>query len=130
MEVGFKYSNLLRVAYFKVLPSLRQKGDLEEHKAEMKKALSISKEGFDRLHKLSKEYAFNYKIFVLYPEPEVRMDLYEGLHQQLQAIAPSEIISLAEVFKANTAEQYFPADGHFTIGGNLLLAEELKKIIP
>lgn len=130
MAIGFKYSNLLRVAYFKVLPSLRQQGDVEGHKAEMKKALSITKEGFDRLHKLSEEYAFNYQIFVLYPETEISKNLYEGLHKQLQAIAPSEITSLAEVFKENTADQYFPADGHFTVSGNRLLADELKKIIP
>ena len=103
---------------FKVLPSLRQKGNEEAHKAEMEKALSISKEGFDRLHKLSKDYAFNYKIFVLYPETEINQDLYEGIHKQLQEIAPTEIISLAEIFKVNTAEQYFPADGHYTISGN------------
>ncbi len=130
LATGFRYSNLLRVAYFKVLPSLRQKGNEEAHKAEMEKALSISKEGFDRLHKLSKDYAFNYKIFVLYPETEINQDLYEGIHKQLQEIAPTEIISLAEIFKVNTAEQYFPADGHYTISGNILLAEELKKIIP
>jgi len=130
MKQGFKYSNLLRVVYFKVLPSLRQQGDAEGHKAEMKKAFSITKEGFDRLHKLSEDYAFNYQIFVLYPEPEIRQNRHKALHDELQAIAPSKIISLGDVFEANTAAQYFPSDGHFTISGNRLLADHLLKIIP
>lgn len=130
MAAGFRYSNLLRVAYFKVLPSLRQQGNADAHNAEMEKALSITKEGFDRLHKLSEEYAFNYQIFVLYPETEINQNLYEGLHRKLQAIAPSEITSLAEMFTADTSKHYFPADGHYTVSGNILLADELKKIIP
>lgn len=96
----------------------------------MKKSLSIAKEGFDRLEKLSKEYAFNYQIFVLYPETEIRNELHPDLHKQLQAVAPSKIISLGEIFETNTAVKYFPTDGHFTVEGNRLLAEHLVKIIP
>lgn len=130
MQTGFKYSNLLRVVYFKVLPSIRQKNDAEAHNAEMKKALAITKEGLDRLHKLSEDYAFNYQIFVLYPEPEIRQQRYKALHDELQAIAPSKIISLGEIFEKDTSAQYFPADGHFTVSGNRLLADHLLKIIP
>jgi hypothetical protein len=130
VKEGFKYSNLLRVAYFKVLPSLRQKGDAEAHLKEMNKALQITKEGFDRLHSLSEEYAFNYKIFVLYPETEIRKQLHPKLHEQLQAVAPSKITSLGEIFETNTTEQFFPTDGHYTVSGNRLLAEYLDKIIP
>ena len=130
MKEGFKYSNLLRVVYFKVLPSLRQQSDAEAHQAEMKKALSITKEGFDRLHKLSDEYAFNYQIFILYPEPEIRQNRHKTLHDELQAIAPSKIISLGSAFEKDTAAQYFPSDGHFTVSGNRILADHLLKIIP
>ena len=129
MAQGFRYSNLLRVLYFKVLPSFKQKRDVEAHKAMMHRALAISKEGFDRLDALSKTYAFNYKIFVLYPETEIRKGLHKSLHEQIQAVAPSEIISLGEVFEQDLAAQYFPADGHFTVSGNKLLADELIKIL-
>lgn len=130
MTTGFKYSNLLRVLYFKVLPSLRQKSDVEAHQAEMKKALSITKEGFDRLHSLSKEYAFNYQIFVMYPETEISKNLHEGIFEQLQAIAPSTLISLGEIFETDTSKQFFPSDGHFTVNGNRLLADHLQEILP
>ena len=130
MKVGFKYSNLLRVAYFKVLMGLRQGDDNEAYKAEMEKAFAITKEGFDSLHKLSKDYAFNYQIFVLYPEPEIRHKRHEALHDKLQAVAPSKIISFGTVFEDNTAAQYFPSDGHFTVSGNRLIADQLLKIIP
>ena len=130
MTTGFKYSNLLRVLYFKVLPSLRQKGDVDAHQAEMKKALSISKEGFDRLHALSKEYAFDYQIFVLYPEVEIRKNLHKGLYEQLQAVTPSKIIPLGEIFETDTAAQFFPSDGHYTVSGNRLLADHLQKVLP
>lgn len=130
MSKGFKYSNLLRVAYFKVLPSLRQQGDVETHKAELKKALDITKGGFEKLHKLSEEYAFNYQIFVLYPEPEIRQKRYTELHKELQAIAPSKIISFGKLFEKDTSAHYFPSDGHFTVSGNRLLAEHLIKTIP
>jgi len=130
MQLALKNSNLLRVTYFKVLPSLRQQGNAAAHEAEMEKAFAVTKEGFDRLHALSEKHAFNYQIFILYPEPEIRQKRYEALHAKLQAIAPSKIISLGDVFENDTSAQYFPSDGHFTASGNRLLADQLKKIIP
>ena len=130
MQVGLKNSNLLRVLYFKVLPGLRQKGDADAHKAMMENAFAITKEGFDRLHSLSEKYAFNYQIFVLYSEPEIRQKRHAELYAQLQEIAPSKLISLGDVFEKDTAAQYFPSDGHFTVSGNRLLADKLKEILP
>ena len=130
MQKGFKYSNLLRVLYFKVLPSLRQAGDPAAHKIEMEHALSITQEGFERLHQLSETYSFSYKIFVLYSEPEIRQKRHEALHEALQQVAPSKLVSLGKIFETDTAAQYFPSDGHFTVNGNRLLAEHLLKIIP
>ena len=75
----------------------------------MENAFAITKEGFDRLHSLSEKYAFSYKIFVLYSEPEIRQKRHAELYAQLQEIAPSKLISLGEVFEKNTAAQYFPS---------------------
>lgn len=125
-----KYSNLTRVLYYKVLPEIRQKGDNSGQKAQMQQAFEITKQSFNRLESLSEEYAFNYRIFVIYPEPEVRLGAYKDMHEQLQAISPSEITSLGELFSKDSQQYFFPADGHFTESGNRLLADYLIKELP
>lgn len=130
VSTGLKYSNLIRVLYYKVLPEIRQNGDATAQKAEMQKALAITKQSFDSLASLSEEYAFNYRIFVIYPEPEARLGVYKEMDNTLQAIAPSEITSLGELFSKNSQQYFFPADGHFTESGNRLLADYLIKELP
>lgn len=125
-----KYSNLTRVLYYKVLPEIRQKGDNSGQKAQMQQAFEITKQSFNHLESLSEEYAFNYRIFVIYPEPEVRLGAYKDMHEQLQAISPSEITSLGELFSKDSQQYFFPADGHFTESGNRLLADYLIKELP
>lgn len=127
---ALKYSNLLRVLYYKVLPEIRQQGDNSGQRAQLEKALAITKESFDRLQVLSDEYAFNYRIFVIYPEPEVRLGVFKQMDEKLQAIAPSEITSLGELFSKDSQQYFFPADGHFTMSGNRLLADFLIKELP
>lgn len=119
------YSNLMRVLYYQVLPEVRQQQDPDAHKASFNKALSVSGEAFRRLDRLSNEYAFNYRIFVLYPEPEVRQKAYLSLRRSLQAISPSKIISLGELYAKDIEGQYFPSDGHLTVKGNKTLADFL-----
>jgi len=130
ISTALKYSNLLRVLYYKVLPEIRQQGDDSGQKEQLEKALAITKESFDRLQVLSDEYAFNYRIFVIYPEPEVRLGVYKQMDEKLQAIAPSEITSLGELFSNDSQQYFFPADGHFTESGNRLLADFLIKEMP
>ena len=130
VSTGLHYSNLMRVLYYKVLPEIRQSGDAVAQESQMQKALGITKQSFDRLQALSEEYAFNYRIFVIYPEPEVRLGMYKQMDISLQAIAPSEITSLGELFSKNSQEYFFPADGHFTESGNRLLADYLIKELP
>ena len=130
VSTGLHYSNLMRVLYYKVLPEIRQSGDAVAQESQMQKALGITKQSFDRLQSLSEEYAFNYRIFVIYPEPEVRLGMYKQMDISLQAIAPSEITSLGELFSKNSQEYFFPADGHFTESGNRLLADYLIKELP
>jgi len=72
----------------------------------------------------------SYEPIELNPESEIPQNRHKTLHDELQAIAPSKIISLGEVFEADIAAHYFPTDGHFTVNGNRLLADHLLKIIP
>jgi hypothetical protein len=130
ISTALKYSNLIRVLYYKVLPEIRQSSDEGGQKDQMQKALAITKQSFEQLESLSEEYAFNYRIFVLYPEPEVRLGVYKEMDNDLQAIAPSEITSLGELFSKDSQQYFFPADGHFTESGNRLLADYLIKEMP
>ncbi len=123
IDFGLKHSNLLRVAYFKVLPMVR--GNDDEAADSQKEAFSVTKEEFDRLNKLSIAYGFNYKIFVFYPEPEITHNIYPALGKKIQALSSVPLIHLGDVFKENTKEYFFPADGHLNIKGNKKLAEFL-----
>lgn len=125
VNLTLQYSNLMRVLYYQVLPEVRQQKDPDAHKASFNKALDITGDAFRRLDRLSNEYAFNYHIFVLYPEPEVRQKAYLSLRRSLQAISPGKITSLGELYARDIEGQYFPSDGHLTVKGNKTLADFL-----
>lgn len=125
VETGLHYSNLVRVAYFKVLPMLR--GDSEESDQSLTKALEITQQELQRLDTLSEQYAFNYRIFIIFPQQEIQQGIYKELKEKIQAISPVPVISLGELFAQNTSDYYFPTDGHFSVQGNKKLAEFLLK---
>jgi len=123
IDFGLKHSNLLRVAYFKVLPIIRT--DPDEAEAQLNKALKITGVEFQRLDKISKTYGFEYEIFIIYPEPEIIHNKYQELGKKLQSISPKPLVMLGDVFKENTKAYFFPSDGHFSVEGNKKLAEYL-----
>ncbi|MEB8431500.1 SGNH/GDSL hydrolase family protein [Cocleimonas sp. KMM 6892] len=123
IDFGLKHSNLLRVAYYKVLPIIRN--DPEEAEAQLNKSLNIAGGEFKRLDQLSKAYGFEYEVFVIFPEPEIIHNKYQELGKKLQAISPKPLVILGDVFKNNTKDYFFPSDGHFNVEGNKKLAEYL-----
>ena len=130
ISLTLKYSNLTRVLYYKVLGQIRQSSDPEAQKSKMERALQVTKQSFSDFHTLSERFAFNYKIFVIYPEPEVRLGVYKQMDDTVRAISPNGITSLGALFSKNSGEYFFPADGHFTESGNRLLADFLIKELP
>ncbi len=122
-STGLKYSNLLRVAYFKILPMIRD--NPEESNNELDLALEITKSEFARLDKLSHDYTFDYQIYVIHPEPKITHNVYQELDKKLQALTEKPIITLGDLFKKNTKDYFFPSDGHFSIAGNKKLADFL-----
>jgi lysophospholipase L1-like esterase len=120
ISTGLKYSNLLRVAYFKVLPLIRD--NPEESNNTLNESLEITRNEFARLDKLSNDYAFNYKIYIIYPEPEITHNIYQERNKQLQALTEKPIVTLGNLFKKNTKDYFFPSDGHFNVAGNKKLA--------
>jgi len=125
IALGLKHSNLLRVAYYKILPMIRDNPD--ELRETFNQALEITKQEFDRLDKLSKEYAFNYKIYILHPEPEITHNLYQEIDEKLQALTQKPMVLLGDLFKKDTKDYFFPSDGHFNVAGNKKLAHFLLK---
>ena len=123
IDFGLRHSNLLRVAYYKVLPLIRN--DEEESSQSLDEALAITKVEFERLAKLSQNYGFNYKTYVIYPEPEITHDKYQALGEKIQSQLTIPLIQLGELFKENTSKYFFPADGHFSLEGNKKLADFL-----
>lgn len=121
IEAGLHYSNLLRVAYYKVLPMLRD--DPQDLEAKLKKSLEITRIEFTRLHALSKQYTFDYRIFIIFPQQEIKLGVYKQLTEKIQAISPVPIIPLGDLFKEKTTDFFFPADGHFSKLGNEKVAE-------
>ena len=125
IDLGLKHSNLLRVAYYKVLPILRN--NPEGAAAALNKALQITKAEFERLDSLSQKYGFAYQLYVIFPEPEIRLDKYQTLGEKLQALTDKPMIMLGDLFKQNSEDYFFPSDGHFSVAGNKKLAEFLIK---
>ena len=123
IDLGLKHSNLLRIAFYKVLPMVRNNPD--EASASLNKALQITKAEFERLDSLSKEYGFDYELYVIFPEPEIRLDKYQELGAKLQALTDKPMIMLGDIFKQNSKDYFFPSDGHFSVEGNKRLAEFL-----
>ncbi len=123
IDLGLKYSNLLRVAYFKVLPLLRN--NPEEADQKQQKALLITQTEFKKLDSLSKAYGFDYQIYIIHPEPKIRNNVYQNLDEKLQQLMDKPMVSLAKLYKKDTQEYFFRSDGHFNIAGNRRLAEYL-----
>ena len=123
IDLGLKYSNLLRVGYFQILPMIR--ANPEEDAKNLNKALEITKAEFSRLDALSKQYGFEYQLYTIFTEPEIKLDLYQDLGKKVQAQTDKPIIMLGDLFKENVSDYYFPTDGHFSLEGNAKLAEFL-----
>ena len=123
IDFGLKHSNLLRVAYFKVLPSIRS--NAEENEKQLNRALAITNVEFTRLEALSKQYGFAYQLYSIFPEPEIKHDVYKTLGPKIQSQTSKPIVMLGDVFKQDTQRYFFPSDGHFSVEGNAKLAEFL-----
>lgn len=125
IDLGLKHSNLLRIAYFQLLPMIRNSA--EENAQNLKRSLEITKKEFSRLDILSNTYGFDYQLYVIFSEPEIRHDIYKTLGPKIQAQSTKPIIMLGDVFKSNTTDYFFPSDGHLSVQGNEKLSEFLLK---
>ncbi len=123
IDLGLKYSNLLRIAYFQILPMIRNSA--EENDQKLKQALAITKNEFTRLESLSIAYGFEYQLYVIFTKAEIEQNIYQTLGPKIQAQTSQPVILLGELFKPNTSDYFFPSDGHFTIKGNQTLAKFL-----
>lgn len=123
IDLGLKHSNLLRIAYFQVLPMIRN--NPEENQRMLNKALSITKNEFSRLDALSQTYGFEYQLYTIFTDREIEQDLYQSLGEKIQAQTNKPITMLGDVFKQNTSDYFFPSDGHYSVKGNAKLAEFL-----
>lgn len=123
VNLGLQHSNLLRIAYYQILPMIRNSA--EENEQKLNQALDITKKEFTRLDALSKTYGFEYQLYTIFTEPEIKKDLYQALGTKIQAQTTQPIIMLGDIFKENTSDYFFPSDGHYSVKGNEKLAEFL-----
>ena len=123
IDFGLKHSNLLRIAYYQLLPVIRNSD--KENQQKLKRGLEITQKEFSRLDELSQTYGFEYQLYTIFTEPEVKQDIYKTLGPKLQKLTDKPITMLGDVFKPNTSQYFFPSDGHFSVEGNAKLAEYL-----
>ena len=116
IDIGLKYSNLIRVAYFQILPLFRESAD--DTKQSLVKGLEVTKKEFARLDALSKTYGFQYKIYSFFHKYEVDEDLYQELGQKIQAQTEQPVQMFGDIFKENSDKYYFPTDLHLSVEGN------------
>lgn len=122
INIGLKYSNLLRIAYFKGLPLIRVSD--EDAKQTLTKGLEVTKKEFARLDTLSKTYGFEYKLYTIFTKHEIDNDLHQELGQKIQAQTEKPVQMLGDLLK-DTDKYYFPRDLHYSVEGNAKVAEIL-----
>jgi hypothetical protein len=120
-----RYSNLLRVAKFYWGPFLRSVLLPELDQARLVEALEITRAQLVRLSKLSEDYRFDCKIYLIVPVQDILRGTHEKTLNDLQNISPFLIEGTAQLFRDDPKSYYFSYDGHLSKKGSRRIAEFL-----
>jgi len=119
-------SNIARVIYFYLAPTVRayfSPGVDENH---AKQALAATKHQLGRFDKLSRKYGFTYRIYLLHPMQDIMRGTDGETLEALKRLAPNiDIVATSHLFQDTPTNYYFPYDGHFSPAGSRKIAELL-----
>lgn len=123
--VLLRHSNLVRLLKFYAGPMLKSMIIADPGENRMAIALDATRKELSRLDALSRQFGFDYTIYLIVPV----QDILRGTHAEtlavLNSVSPKPAIATAQLFGASPARYYFAFDGHLNPEGNRLLADFL-----
>lgn len=118
--------NLVRLVYFHAAPFFRSFFTPEPEQSAYKRALDVMAEQLRRLDSLSREYGFEYAIFVLHPIQDVLRGTAAATYDTIRRLAVTDrMVPTAQAFESNPRAFYFAYDGHLNPRGSLGIADLL-----
>jgi hypothetical protein len=118
-------SNLVRVAKYRWGPSMRNLVLVDPGEGRMTDALAATKKRLDEFDALSKEFGFDYTIYLLVPVQDVMRKSYPATLAALASASPRPVVATAQLFLDSPQSYYFAYDGHINAKGNRRIGEFL-----
>lgn len=119
------HSNLLRLAKFYWGPMLRSMIVAEPGESRMDEAVAVTRRSLLRFDQLSREYGFDYEIYLIVPVQDIIRDTYGETLATLNDIAPKPAITTATLFLDSPGQYYYSFDGHLNARGSRRIADLL-----
>ena len=121
------HSNLVRIMVVQIGPTLRSWFSLKASPADVQAGIKALTGQLALLDALSRDYEFDYSIFLLHPMQDLMRQTYGETADAVRTAAPSavEVIDTAEAMLEDPARFYFPFDGHFNPEGAQAIAQFL-----
>lgn len=117
-----RHSNLMRLLKFYAGPLLKSMIVAEPGGERMTVALDATRKALLRLDALSREYGFEYSIYLIVPVQDILRGTSGQTLAALNSVAPKPAIPTAQLYADSPAQYYFAFDGHLNPEGNRLLA--------
>jgi hypothetical protein len=119
------HSNLLRLAKFYWGPMLRSMIVAEPGEGRMDEAVAATRQSLIRLDQLSREYGFDYQIYLIVPVQDIIRHTHGVTLTTLNQIAPRQAISTATLFLDSPGQFFYSFDGHLNAAGSRRIADFL-----
>jgi len=120
-----RHSNLLRLLKFYAGPMLKSMFIADPGPERMVVALDATQRALSRLDQLSREFGFEYTIYLIVPVQDILRGTATDTLATLNAVSPKPAVATAHLYAGAPAKYYFAFDGHLNAEGNRLMAEFL-----
>ncbi len=121
-----RHSNLVRVVYLYFGPYLRSALSPAPKQDELDAALKATAEQLNRLERISQNYGFRYKVYLLYPMQDLLRGSHEKTLETLIPIVPNgQVVDTSSALLDDPSRFYYPYDGHLNPEGAKRIAEFL-----
>jgi len=119
-------SNLARIAYFQLAPFIRSNFSPAVDADYLSEVYEATEFQLNRFDKLSKEFGFDYRIYVLHPMQDImRGTDGETIAAVSQLASGAKVVATSHLFKKEPQKFYYAYDGHFNALGSRRMAEFL-----
>lgn len=120
-----EHSYLMRRVKFHWGPLLKSLIVDEPGEDRMQEALTYTREGLQELDALSREFGFDYTIYLIVPVQDILRGTDGETLKVLDGVAPKPAVSTASALRETPGAYYFAYDGHLNDEGSRRVAEFL-----